>query len=685
MESSQATTAKPPPLDLSHHYSTITKLRQPSDLKKFYKFFQIPGIGNLAGGLPNPSFFPYDTLEAQAAKPERWTPTPNEPPSPDAVADTMAAATISSAPNGGSRYTDKSSGPSPESEKKSWGLNLFGSQKKSPRDDDDHNNPKSANHISIPKVRPDADLSKRIDLATALQYGTAEGYPPLLSFIRHFTRNHLHPDVPYAGGPEVVLSCGSTDGMAKTLELLTDPWNPATDAIASRPHLLVEKFLYPNVLAQSRPRGIGIVPVEIDDEGMLVDGPGGLAAVLASWDDRRGRRPHLMYTVTMGHNPTSGVLSVKRRREIYALCQKYDIIIIEDDPYWFLQYPSAETEEAVSRGQTVPVEKHQSEKDSSYTPTKSSGYPFLDSLVPSYLSMDVDGRVVRLDTFSKTIAPGCRLGWVTAQPEFIERIVRIAETSTQQPSGFVQAMVSELLLGSQPPSITASFASLPSKKEQLAFEGWDTSGWVRWLEGLRGTYERRMSRMARILDDGAHLLQLKQPVRSKPTGQDDTRGDKTDDDWRVVTKTQLYDFAWPRGGMFVWLRIRFPSHPLWMARGAPGGSLPRVDGLALGTALLAFCTHRPHLVLPAPGAMFAADEVVLARDAWAYYRLCFAAESEENVDAASRRFVDALHAFWRIKDVERIEELVEEFRSAGVEGGLAVEGMGNLAGADYAC
>ena len=44
---------------------------------------------------------------------------------------------------------------------------------------------------------------------------------------------------------------------------------------------------------------------------------------------------------SIGHNPTGGVQSVERRREIYALCVKYDIIIIEDDPYWYLQFPSA--------------------------------------------------------------------------------------------------------------------------------------------------------------------------------------------------------------------------------------------------------------------------------------------------------------------------------------------------------
>lgn len=123
----------------------------------------------------------------------------------------------------------------------------------------------------------------------------------------------------------------------------------------------------------------------------------------------------------MGHNPTSGVLSLARRREIYALCSKYDVIIVEDDPYWYLQYPSADILEAQSRGL-----ERKSNDDRSSLPEgwKSSGYPFLDSLVPSYLNIDVDGRVIRLDTFSKTVAPGCRLGWITAQPDFVERFVR---------------------------------------------------------------------------------------------------------------------------------------------------------------------------------------------------------------------------------------------------------------------
>jgi DNA-binding transcriptional MocR family regulator len=225
--------------------------------------------------------------------------------------------------------------------------------------------------------------------------------------------------VPYQGGPEVILTCGSTDGFSKAVEMIVEPWLPGRDPVEERPGMLCEVFVYMNGPSTVKPKGVQIVPVEIDEEGMLAYGPGGLKEVLENWDPRQGRRPHVMYTVPTGHNPTSGILSPQRRRNIYDLCCQYDIIIVEDDPYWHLQYPSAAAGEAKSREfGTLPSGTKPSE------PTKSSGYEFLDSLVPSYLSMDNEGRVIRLDTFSKTIAPGCRLGWITAQPRLTERLLR---------------------------------------------------------------------------------------------------------------------------------------------------------------------------------------------------------------------------------------------------------------------
>ncbi|KAJ2966579.1 hypothetical protein NUW58_g10632 [Xylaria curta] len=268
----------------------------------------------------------------------------------------------------------------------------------------EENGLKTASHMVVPHDADTTDVNKKIDLTTALQYGQASGYPPLSSYIRQFTRECLHPNVPYSGGPEVALTVGSTDGFSKVLDVFTNVWVEGKNDVRERPGLLVDVFMYPLILNQALPRGIQICPVEMDEGGMAPYSPGGLEDILANWDDAKGKRPHLLYTVSMGHNPTSGVLSVQRRRELYEICSKYDVIIAEDDPYWYLQFPSAELEEAKARNKPIP------ELKVSNTLPKKSGYPFLDSLVPSFLNIDVDGRVVRLDTFSKTVAPGSNPG-----------------------------------------------------------------------------------------------------------------------------------------------------------------------------------------------------------------------------------------------------------------------------------
>ena len=240
------------PIDLSHHYSKATRNRVASNIKQFYKYFAIPGIGNLAGGLPNNNHFPFDTLEAAAALPQRFIPTPNKPVDPP-IAQLSAT---------------------------------------KPSDDI------SSSRVVVPKSSDNQDILRKIDLKTALQYGTAQGYPPLYSFLRQFTTENMHPNIPYKGGPEIILTCGSTDGFSKTLEALTNTWNEDRDPVELREGLLVEEFCYMNAIGTARPRGINIVPVAIDDEGMAAHGKGGLFDVLNTWDGTSGKRPHLIYTVT---------------------------------------------------------------------------------------------------------------------------------------------------------------------------------------------------------------------------------------------------------------------------------------------------------------------------------------------------------------------------------------------------
>ncbi|KAI9852482.1 MAG: hypothetical protein M1838_000576 [Thelocarpon superellum] len=567
------------PLDLSHHFSRSVKSRQQSSIKDFYKFFAIPGIGNLAGGLPNQSLFPYDTLEAAVALPQRFTPTPNYP-------------------SGSSLPTDP-----------------------------------AATRLLVPKISGKDDVLRKIDLTTALQYGTAQGYPPLHNFLRDFTRENLNPNVPYAGGPEIILTCGNTDGFAKTLETFSNEWSELRDWKRDRQGLLVEEFAYMNAIQAAQPRGLQIVPVGMDGEGMRADGKGGLEDVLSNWDEENGKRPHIMYTVTLGQNPTSGTLSVGRRKDLYQICQKYDVVIIEDEPYWYLQYPSAVTSEEARDAGTV---HHTGAVPGVVDETKkSSGFDFLDSLVPSYLSIDTDGRVVRLDTFSKMVAPGCRCGWITAQPAVVERILRISEVSTQQPSGFTQSMLAELLIG---PSDDTDDGGRGGDKDG---KGWGVEGWVRWLEGLRGEYERRMQTMCSILEEGRFLMKSTSKDVEPASGPSEAMTH-----WSVVDKVMMFDFVWPRAGMFVWVELNLSTHPLYH----------KMSKVKLSHALWLHLTTKPYLVLVAPASIFCPTPEVLKTRGPDFFRLCFAAVEEEEVKSTSHRFVAAFNNFWAKTDVQEMED-----------------------------
>lgn len=231
---------------------------------------------------------------------------------------------------------------------------------------------------------------------------------------------------------------------------------------------------------------------------------------------------------------------------------------------------------------------------------------------------------MRLDTFSKSIAPGCRLGWVTAQPNLIERLLRVTEGTTQAPSGFVQAMVAQVIMGPQ------------SKDPKGGPSGWKVDGWVRWLEGLRGSYERRMQIMSAVLEEGRFTIQQKRMANEE------------DAEWAVVKKAEMYSFSWPRGGMFLWLQYNFASHPL----------SGQVEGPRLAHALWMWLTRKPYLALVSPGEQFEAVGGFVGLDGWRYARICFAAVEEEDVQKVSARYTKGVESFWhlrKVKDIEGIE------------------------------
>ncbi|TGZ77018.1 PLP-dependent transferase, partial [Ascodesmis nigricans] len=520
------------PVNLSRHYNRTTLARKGNPMKSFYKYFTIPGITNLAGGLPYSGYFPFDTLESDAASANRFLQSLHNAPTPTPAASSKS-------------------------------FSLFS---------------RSNNHLTIPKSESNLPLDQRIDVDTTLQYGRASGLASLAEFVKDFTLNHLHQGkIPYADA-DTLLTCGSTDGMNKVVSLIA----------SNGDNMLCEEFAYNPALNAARPHGVGVVVVDMDKHGLLVDGPNGLREILETWDeDTMGRKPHFLYTVSIGHNPTGSTTELPRMREIYTLCQQHDILIIEDNPYWYLQFTTS---------------SHKSPDN------------FLASLTPSYLTLDADGRVIRLDTFSKTIAPGCRLGWITAQSDVITRLIALTDASTQAPSGFVQAHLAHLLI-----------------------RHWGMSGWITWLSTLRAAYESRMRTMTTILHDNAHYISS---AAQRSTVH--------------VSKIKMLEFRPPAGGMFVWVRIKIRNHPVYKAFRRAGWSREEmVRKLWLYVAMR-------KLVLVAPGEMFRPDETV---DAVEYWRLCFAAVEEGEVERATRRLCEGVEEFWGL-GVGEIEAITED----GVEG-----------------
>ena len=225
-------------------------------------------------------------------------------------------------------------------------------------------------------------------------------------------------------------------------------------------YIMSAEYIYSAVVETGAPLGVKHVGIKMDEEGLL---PADMDAILSSWDPqaRHAPKPWLLYTIPTGQNPTGATQSEQRRRDIYRVAQKHDVYILEDDPYYFLQMPPYTTTPNSTTPATAP----------------SSHEGFLSSLVPSFLSMDVDGRVMRMDSFSKVIAPGTRTGWITASEQIIERCVRHAETSTQNASGFSQLVLFKLL-----------------------DETWGHAGYLNWLLYLRTEYTKRRDNICRACE-----------------------------------------------------------------------------------------------------------------------------------------------------------------------------------------
>ncbi|KAJ7420070.1 Kynurenine/alpha-aminoadipate aminotransferase, mitochondrial [Willisornis vidua] len=171
--------------------------------------------------------------------------------------------------------------------------------------------------------------------------------PELLSWLKDFQRSlHDPPTANYSpeqGQMEVCVTTGSQEGLCKVFEMLINPGD----------NILLDAPTYSGTLAALRPLGCNIINVPSDQHGII---PKALKEILSTWssDDVKNRSHHLpkfLYTIPNGCNPTGNSLSTERKKEIYQIARKYDFLIIEDDPYYFLQFEKQKTANCPS---TIP-------------------------------------------------------------------------------------------------------------------------------------------------------------------------------------------------------------------------------------------------------------------------------------------------------------------------------------------
>lgn len=274
------------------------------------------------------------------------------------------------------------------------------------------------------------------DLSIALNYCLGTGAAQMLRWVTEHTEIVCNP--PYADW-QCTLTVGSTSALDHAFRMLCERGD----------YILAEEYTFSSAVETGLPLGVKFIGLKMDDQGLI---PEAMDALLSNWDvvARGARKPFVLYTVPSGQNPTGATQGVARRRAIYKVAQKHDVYILEDEPYYFLQMQPY-------TGPNAPG-----------IPPPSSNEEFLRSLVPTFLSMDIDGRVMRLDSFSKVIAPGTRVGWITASEQIIERFVRANEVSVQNPSGISQMVLFKML-----------------------DEHWGHGGYLQWLINLRMEYTSR--------------------------------------------------------------------------------------------------------------------------------------------------------------------------------------------------
>ncbi len=223
-------------------------------------------------------------------------------------------------------------------------------------------------HLPVAAMQRAANAALTRYGGQALTYGYMAGPGPLIDWLceRIDQQEGRRP-----GLDEILITAGNSQALDQILTLCTEPGET----------VLVESPTYHLAVRILRDHPLQLVAVPTDEHGLQID------ALTDTLQQLRGQgiRPRFLYTIPTFHNPTGVSLSPERRQALVTLAAAHEFLIIEDDVYRELSY---------------------------------------DDPPPSSLWSLAPHQVIRLGSFSKSLAPGVRLGWMTGPSQSIQRITK---------------------------------------------------------------------------------------------------------------------------------------------------------------------------------------------------------------------------------------------------------------------
>lgn len=314
------------------------------------------------------------------------------------------------------------------------------------------------NSYDIPLYSESDVKNKQSDIARAFQYSENTG----LESLREFTRQIIKKvNTPVYDNWDVLITSGSSDSLSKVCDLFVDEDTT----------VLCEEFTFVNICSHVSYAQGSCVPVKLevsdDPKSQGID-TAYLSDLLENWSTYypEKKKKLVLYTIATGQNPTGVTQSLEKRKEIYDICCKHNVMILEDDPYGYLQLPKYNVEDPLKnpyQDKTITLDVFCSEL-----------------LKPSYMTIDTEGRVLRLETFSKVGSPGLRLGFIAANTYLIDRLSNISFMTSRNASGISQSITNNLLL-----ELGTRYQKEVNSKASLI------DGWFNWCMKIAGEYTHR--------------------------------------------------------------------------------------------------------------------------------------------------------------------------------------------------